>query len=83
MQQVSFVSWPARCACYSCDLSFTNVLLSVGLHNALVMKVIHWFGFNNHGMQLEAQEEIRRMRRVMVPRAQLMPYFDQPFIPQR
>ncbi|CAK9276061.1 unnamed protein product [Sphagnum jensenii] len=33
--------------------------------------------------QLEAQEEIRRMRRVMVPRAQLMPYFDQPFIPQR
>jgi len=47
------------------------------------MKVIHWFGFNNHGMQLEAQEEIRRMRRVMVPRAQLMPYFDQPFIPQR
>jgi hypothetical protein len=35
------------------------------------------------GMQFEAQEEIRRMRRVMVPRAQLMPYFDQPFIPQR
>jgi hypothetical protein len=33
--------------------------------------------------QFEAQEEIRRMRRVMVPRAQLMPYFDQPFIPQR
>ncbi len=49
MQQVSFVSWPAWCACYSCDLCFTNVLLSVGLHNALVMKVIHCFGFNNHG----------------------------------
>ncbi len=34
-------------------------------------------------MQLAEQEEIRRMRREMVPRAQLMPYFDRPFIPQR
>ncbi|CAK9882505.1 unnamed protein product [Sphagnum jensenii] len=33
--------------------------------------------------QLAEQEEIRRMRREMVPRAQLMPYFDRPFIPQR
>jgi hypothetical protein len=34
-------------------------------------------------MQLAEQEEIRRMRREMVPRAQLMPYFDRPFVPQR
>jgi hypothetical protein len=33
--------------------------------------------------QLAEQEEIRRMRREMVPHAQLMPYFDRPFIPRR
>ncbi|KAH9297398.1 hypothetical protein KI387_029080, partial [Taxus chinensis] len=27
-------------------------------------------------------EEVRRMRQAMIPRAQMMPFFDQPFIPQ-
>ncbi|XP_009367133.2 protein TPX2-like isoform X1 [Pyrus x bretschneideri] len=30
-----------------------------------------------------AEEEIRLLRKEMVPRAQLMPFFDRPFIPQR
>ncbi|KAL5721986.1 hypothetical protein ACHQM5_005559 [Ranunculus cassubicifolius] len=29
------------------------------------------------------EEEIRMLRREMVPRAQLMPLFDRPFLPQR
>ncbi|XP_061947953.1 microtubule-destabilizing protein 60 isoform X1 [Populus nigra] len=29
------------------------------------------------------EEEVRTMRKEMVPRAQLMPYFDRPFFPQR
>ncbi|KAK9950784.1 hypothetical protein M0R45_006253 [Rubus argutus] len=29
------------------------------------------------------QEEIRLLRKEMIPRAQLMPFFDKPFIPQR
>ncbi|KAM7279093.1 hypothetical protein ACFE04_006227 [Oxalis oulophora] len=29
------------------------------------------------------EEEIRSLRKEMVPRAQLMPYFDRPFLPQR
>nr|AFK42234.1 unknown [Lotus japonicus] len=29
------------------------------------------------------EEEIRMLRKDMVPRAQLMPYFDKPFLPQR
>ncbi|KAJ7950758.1 TPX2 family protein [Quillaja saponaria] len=29
------------------------------------------------------EEEIRLLRKEMVPRAQLMPYFDRPFFPQR
>ncbi|KAL2635861.1 hypothetical protein R1flu_007340 [Riccia fluitans] len=33
--------------------------------------------------QLADQEEIKRLRREMVPRAQLMPLFDQPFMPER
>ncbi|CAM6088117.1 unnamed protein product [Calypogeia fissa] len=33
--------------------------------------------------QLAEQEEIKRLRREMVPRAQLMPFFNQPFIPTR
>ncbi|GAV58452.1 TPX2 domain-containing protein [Cephalotus follicularis] len=28
-------------------------------------------------------EEIRMLRKEMIPRAQLMPYFDRPFFPQR
>ncbi|BBN04916.1 hypothetical protein MPTK1_3g08770 [Marchantia polymorpha subsp. ruderalis] len=33
--------------------------------------------------QMAEQEEIKRLRREMVPRAQLMPFFDQPFMPSR
>ncbi|KAG6543299.1 hypothetical protein Mapa_015213 [Marchantia paleacea] len=33
--------------------------------------------------QIAEQEEIKRLRREMVPRAQLMPFFDQPFMPSR
>ncbi|KAL9230625.1 hypothetical protein vseg_005953 [Gypsophila vaccaria] len=29
------------------------------------------------------EEEIKHMRKEMVPKAQLMPYFDRPFFPQR
>ncbi|KAJ4840895.1 hypothetical protein Tsubulata_010399, partial [Turnera subulata] len=29
------------------------------------------------------EEEVRMMRKEMVPRAQLMPFFDRPFFPQR
>ncbi|KAK9118961.1 hypothetical protein Scep_017054 [Stephania cephalantha] len=33
--------------------------------------------------KLEEEEEIKRLRKELVPRAQPMPYFDRPFIPQR
>ncbi|KAH1196777.1 hypothetical protein GmHk_18G050725 [Glycine max] len=33
--------------------------------------------------QLIEEEEVRLLRKEMVPRAQLMPYFDKPFFPQR
>lgn len=33
--------------------------------------------------QMIEEEEIRLLRKEMVPRAQLMPYFDKPFSPQR
>ncbi|KAJ3702803.1 hypothetical protein LUZ61_006508 [Rhynchospora tenuis] len=33
--------------------------------------------------KLEEEEEIRRLRKELVPRAQPMPYFDRPFIPKR
>ncbi|KAJ7513316.1 hypothetical protein O6H91_24G000200 [Diphasiastrum complanatum] len=33
--------------------------------------------------QIAEQEEIKRMRSEMVPHAQLMPYFDRPFMPKR
>lgn len=29
------------------------------------------------------EEEIRMLRKEMVPKAQLMPFFDRPFLPQR
>ncbi|XP_058070332.1 microtubule-destabilizing protein 60-like isoform X2 [Magnolia sinica] len=31
----------------------------------------------------EEEEEIRRLRKVLVPKAQPMPYFDRPFVPKR
>ncbi|WJX36986.1 hypothetical protein P8452_24807 [Trifolium repens] len=34
-------------------------------------------------MKMIEEEEIRLLRKEMVPRAQLMPYFDKPFSPQR
>ncbi|KAK1306483.1 hypothetical protein QJS10_CPA10g01953 [Acorus calamus] len=33
--------------------------------------------------RLEEEEEIKRLRRELVPKAQPMPYFDRPFIPRR
>ncbi|KAA8547925.1 hypothetical protein F0562_004354 [Nyssa sinensis] len=33
--------------------------------------------------KLEEEEQIRRLRKELVPRAQPMPYFDRPFIPRR
>lgn len=33
--------------------------------------------------KLEEEEEIRRLRKELVPKAQPMPYFDRPFIPRR
>ncbi|CAL5328846.1 unnamed protein product [Camellia sinensis] len=33
--------------------------------------------------KLAEEEEIRRLRKELIPRAQLMPYFDRPFIPRR
>ncbi|CAL5335799.1 unnamed protein product [Camellia sinensis] len=33
--------------------------------------------------KLEEEEEIRRLRKELIPRAQLMPYFDRTFIPRR
>ncbi|XP_057525179.1 microtubule-destabilizing protein 60-like [Amaranthus tricolor] len=33
--------------------------------------------------KLEEEEEIRRLRKELVPKAQPMPYFDRPFIPKR
>ncbi|KAK1352365.1 TPX2 domain-containing protein [Heracleum sosnowskyi] len=34
-------------------------------------------------LKLEEEEEIRRLRKELVPKAQPMPYFDRPFIPRR
>nr|GMD01067.1 protein TPX2-like [Ipomoea batatas] len=33
--------------------------------------------------KLAEEEEIRRLRKELVPKAQPMPYFDRPFIPRR
>ncbi|KAG0450607.1 hypothetical protein HPP92_026652, partial [Vanilla planifolia] len=33
--------------------------------------------------QMKEEEEIKRIRRELVPRAQLMPYFDRPFFPKK
>ncbi|KAL5717873.1 Microtubule-destabilizing protein 60 [Ranunculus cassubicifolius] len=33
--------------------------------------------------KLAEEEEIKRLRRELVPKAQPMPYFDRPFVPQR
>ncbi|XP_068654677.1 microtubule-destabilizing protein 60-like [Aristolochia californica] len=33
--------------------------------------------------KLEEEEEIKRLRRELIPRAQPMPYFDRPFVPKR
>ncbi|ONK54828.1 uncharacterized protein A4U43_UnF10910 [Asparagus officinalis] len=33
--------------------------------------------------QLEEEEEIKRLRRELVPKAQPMPYFDRPFVPKK
>lgn len=33
--------------------------------------------------QIIEEEEIRMLRKEMIPRAQLMPFFDRPFFPQR
>ncbi|RZR79452.1 hypothetical protein BHM03_00005175, partial [Ensete ventricosum] len=37
----------------------------------------------NENLQVIEQEEIKNMRKEMVPKAQLMPFFDRPFFPQR
>ncbi|KAK4274996.1 hypothetical protein QN277_018144 [Acacia crassicarpa] len=34
-------------------------------------------------LKMIEEEQVRLMRKEMVPRAQLMPYFDRPFLPQR
>lgn len=34
-------------------------------------------------LQLEEEEEIKRLRKELIPKAQPMPYFDRPFIPRR
>ncbi|KAL9230909.1 hypothetical protein vseg_006200 [Gypsophila vaccaria] len=34
-------------------------------------------------LKLEEEEEIRRLRKELVPKAQPMPYFDRPFVPRR
>ena len=33
--------------------------------------------------QMIEEEEVRLLRKEMIPRAQLMPFFDRPFFPQR
>lgn len=64
----------------------------VGIYNIILMKV-HDSNYENgifqrklmkfiHEQMIE-EEEIRMLRKDMVPRAQLMPYFDKPFLPQR
>jgi hypothetical protein len=34
-------------------------------------------------LKLAEEEEIKRLRKELVPKAQPMPYFDRPFIPRR
>lgn len=45
--------------------------------------VIFLFSFPLAVLQLAEEEEIRRLRKEQVPKAQPMPYFDRPFIPRR
>ncbi|CDP02292.1 unnamed protein product [Coffea canephora] len=33
--------------------------------------------------KLEEEEELRRLRKELIPKAQPLPYFDRPFIPRR
>lgn len=38
---------------------------------------------NSNLLQMIEEEEVRMLRKEMIPRAQLMPFFDKPFFPQR
>ncbi|KAL0332137.1 UNVERIFIED_CONTAM: hypothetical protein Scaly_2115200 [Sesamum calycinum] len=51
---------------------------------AVKMDLIEQYRMERERLQkLEEEEEIRRLRKELVPKAQPMPYFDRPFIPRR
>ncbi|KAK4417606.1 hypothetical protein Salat_2173300 [Sesamum alatum] len=51
---------------------------------AMKMDLIEQYRMERERLQkLEEEEEIRRLRKELVPKAQPMPYFDRPFIPRR
>uniref|UniRef100_A0A7C9DQ81 TPX2 C-terminal domain-containing protein n=1 Tax=Opuntia streptacantha TaxID=393608 RepID=A0A7C9DQ81_OPUST len=48
------------------------------------MMLIEQYRMERERLQkLEEEEEIRRLRKELVPKAQPMPYFDRPFVPKR
>ncbi|CAI0548325.1 unnamed protein product, partial [Linum tenue] len=51
------------------------------LHRLIANLIMGWAGM--HDGQLIEEEEVKSLRKKMVPRAQLMPFFDRPFFPQR
>ncbi|KAL6553048.1 hypothetical protein OROGR_006890 [Orobanche gracilis] len=51
---------------------------------AMKMSLIEQYRMESERQQkLKEEEEIRRLRKELVPKAQPMPYFDRPFIPRR
>ncbi|KAL8471696.1 hypothetical protein ACS0TY_029080 [Phlomoides rotata] len=51
---------------------------------AMKMNLIEQYRMERERQQkLEEEEEIRRLRKELVPKAQPMPYFDRPFVPRR
>ncbi|KAK9180784.1 hypothetical protein WN944_023919 [Citrus x changshan-huyou] len=60
-------------------------MLCLDTHHACVYNLTLCLSchFNWMILQMIEEEEIRLMRKEMIPRAQLMPLFDRPFFPQR
>ncbi|KAK4393176.1 hypothetical protein Sango_1788400 [Sesamum angolense] len=65
------------------QFSAVNIVI-VSVKVAVKMDLIEQYRMERERLQkLEEEEEIRRLRKELVPKAQPMPYFDRPFIPRR
>lgn len=57
------------------------------VHNEIGFQYSFRDGLNvskcSFGLQLSEEEEVKRLRKELVPRAQPMPFFDRPFVPKK